>query len=327
MSAWKKFRHRLEAAACRLLAWGIPRLSRSSCVRLAHALGEIAARLDFRGRAVGLANLAAAFGDRFTPAQRLEILRASYRNFARTMFDLFWAPALMQPKGRGFLRLQGWAEMKAKLAGEGRGAVLLTIHAGNWEWASLAAGLAELPCITVTETFKNDRLAAIFRTLRETTGQEITPQEGSMLRMLRAVKRGRCAALLTDLSFPPNGASTVINAWGLEMSVCVLHAVLAERTGCAVVPALTEPQADGGCLVRLCDPLPLRDGASLREIAQACWDFYEPHLSARPGLWLWPYKHFRYRPKAADPGRYPFYANASGAFEKLRRRELGTTRV
>ena len=39
----------------------------------------------------------------------------------------------------------------------------------------------------------------------------------------------------------------------------------------------------------------------------------------RPELWLWAYKHWRYRP--ADAKRpYPFYSNVSKKFEKLRHR-------
>jgi lauroyl/myristoyl acyltransferase len=56
----------------------------------------------------------------------------------------------------------------------------------------------------------------------------------------------------------------------------------------------------------------------VREIAQRCWDEFEPVIRARPDLYLWPYKHFRYRPKSAVR-TYPFYAHESGAFEKLRR--------
>jgi hypothetical protein len=62
--------------------------------------------------------------------------------------------------------------------------------------------------------------------------------------------------------------------------------------------------------------------ATLREIAQACWDYFEPRLLREPGLWMWPYKHFRYKPRGTTDA-YPFYANESGAFEKLRRKELG----
>ena len=70
MPLWKPFRHRLEARACRLLAWAIPRLSRRRCVKLGWVLGDLAFRLDARGRAVAFANLECVFGDRYTAAQR-----------------------------------------------------------------------------------------------------------------------------------------------------------------------------------------------------------------------------------------------------------------
>src|SRR5687768_11759193 len=81
MSRWKRFRHRLEELACRALAWGLPQLSRRSCVRLGNALGALAFVVDARGRRVALQNLASVFGAQFTPAQRTRIARASYQNF------------------------------------------------------------------------------------------------------------------------------------------------------------------------------------------------------------------------------------------------------
>src|SRR5829696_3722545 len=81
MSLWKRIRYRMEAAAMRLLAWWIPRLSRSQCLRFANALGALGARFDRRGSAVALANLECAFGDRFTGKQREAIVRDSYQNF------------------------------------------------------------------------------------------------------------------------------------------------------------------------------------------------------------------------------------------------------
>ena len=43
--------------------------------------------------------------------------------------------------------------------------------------------------------------------------------------------------------------------------------------------------------------------ASFQEMAQACWDQFEPFVRANPAPWLWMYKHWRYRPLAADPCR------------------------
>jgi hypothetical protein len=53
-----------------------------------------------------------------------------------------------------------------------------------------------------------------------------------------------------------------------------------------------------------------------REIAQACWNSFEPYVRKKPAPWLWMYKHWRYRP--AHPDRpYPFYANFYRPFEDM----------
>jgi len=70
-------------------------------------------------------------------------------------------------------------------------------------------------------------------------------------------------------------------------------------------------------------PLHLRDGASAREIAQACWDQMEPVIRRDPAPWMWMYKHWRYRPEGTDPEAYPFYANVSPHFEKRLKESAG----
>jgi KDO2-lipid IV(A) lauroyltransferase len=321
MPLWKRFRHWLEAAALRLVAWWVPRLSRRRCVRLANALGEIAYRLDARGRAVALDNLRCAFAD-LSAQEREEIARESYRNFARTILDLFWAPAFQKPENRRWVRIEQWPR-PAEMLGNGQpGILFLTLHFGNWEWANLACGFAGYSFPAVAEHFKNPALTPVFTSLREISGATIIPQENSMLRMLRTVKRGGVTAMLADLTLPPGQVSTIIRAFGLELCVSVLHAVLAQRGGARIIPVIPRPDADGGCTMLVFPPLKIAADASLREIAQKCWDFYEPHIRENPGLWLWPYKHFRYKPRGTVAS-YPEYANESGTFEKLRRREFG----
>lgn len=105
------------------------------------------------------------------------------------------------------------------------------------------------------------------------------------------------------------------------MCVPLLHAVLAQRVAALLVPLETLPAADGTCRVIAHPAVEFPAGATLAEIAQCCWDTIEPLVRARPAAWLSAYKHFRYKPRdAARP--YPFYANESGKFEKLRR-EIG----
>jgi KDO2-lipid IV(A) lauroyltransferase len=291
------------------------------CVRVAHCLGDAACWLDRKGRGIALENIACAFGERFDPAQRREIVRASYRNFARTMLDLFWSPSLTPENFRTHIHLSGFEEVRERLLRESRGAVFMCVHQGNWEWANLAVGFLGLDTAVVAEKFKNPTLTAVFSGLRQISGQQIIPQENSLLRLLKVIKRRGNAGMLIDLSLRPTQAATVIQGFGMEMCVPLLHAVLAERGGALLVPVETEPLPDGSCRVTAHAEVEWPAGATLREIAQRCWDRFEPIIAARPGDYLWPYKHFRYRPDDATH-RYPAYANHSGAFEKLRRETI-----
>jgi Kdo2-lipid IVA lauroyltransferase/acyltransferase len=66
--------------------------------------------------------------------------------------------------------------------------------------------------------------------------------------------------------------------------------------------------------VRLLEPIEFSPSATPAEIAQTCWDRFEPVIRERPELWLWAYKHWRYR-SPVEGDRYPFYANQSGRFD------------
>jgi KDO2-lipid IV(A) lauroyltransferase len=321
MPLWKRFRHRLEAWGCLLLEWGLPLLPRRTCVALGQALGALAWRFDARGRRVALDNLACAYGTRFTDEERRAMARESYQNFARTMLDLFWARRLTPGNFRDWMQFEGFEELRARLAESKRGSVYMCVHQGNWEWASLGCGFLGFGNTTVAEDFKNPLLTDIFRRRREHSGQTLIGQENSLLRMLRIAKRGGATGMLIDLNLRPTQAATVVEAFGprgLKMCVPLLHAALAQRAGALLVPVETQPQPDGTCRIVAHPALEFYRDTSLAEIAQRCWETFEPILRARPAEWLWPYKHFRFRPRAAARS-YPAYAHESGKFEKLLR--------
>ena len=311
---WKKIRFRLERLGCVLLTKLVPLLPRMACVRIAHLVGTLAFHLDGRGRAVALANVEAAFGDKFTPQQRRELVRKSYRNFARTMLDLFWGPRLAKGDWRRWIRLENAGILDTLR--EAQGSLLMCVHCGNWEWASLAVGFHGLQTHIVSEDFKNTSLNEVFSRMREVSGHRMIAQQNSVLRLLKVTKRGGMAGMLADLSLRPNEASLVIDIFGLKTCVTFLHAVLVKRAGALVIPVHGRPQTDGSCVVTLYPPLQLAPDATEQEIVQACWDFFEPIIREDPGLWLWPYKHWRYRPTDATRA-YPFYAFALPDFDKL----------
>ncbi len=312
LSRWKRYRHRLEWLVCAGFAAAVPRLPRYFCARLARGLGWLACHLDRRGHAVALANLRCAFGDRYNDAEREEIVLRSYQSFARTMLDLFWAPALNAENWKDYIEIEGDPSPR-----DGKGVIMMCVHWGNFEWASLSIGFLGIPTSIVAETFKNPLLSDVFNGNRQVSGHTIIPQENSMIRLLKVVKRQGAAGMLVDLTLRPEQAAIAIETFGRKMSATPLHAVLAERGGALLVPVHAEPLPNGRCRVVVDPPLTVSPGATTQQIAQACWDHFEQRIRERPELWMWAYKHWRYRPRTADPEAYPFYANVSSKFDKL----------
>jgi lauroyl/myristoyl acyltransferase len=122
--------------------------------------------------------------------------------------------------------------------------------------------------------------------------------------------------MLVDLTVPPSQSAVAINCFGLETSVTSAHAWLHERTGGPIVPAHTEP-LPGGCYRLVFHPrIANTAGMTHQQIAQACWNSFEPYVRKNPAPWLWMYKYWRYRP--ANPDRlYPFYSNFYRPFENM----------
>ena len=83
-----------------------------------------------------------------------------------------------------------------------------------------------------------------------------------------------------------------------------------------MVPVYCEPLAGGRYRVVTLPTLRPAKGATHEEIAQACWDSFEPVVRRNPAPWLWMYKHWRYQPTGAHRA-YPFYAQESLEFDQI----------
>ncbi|MGI9089364.1 MAG: lysophospholipid acyltransferase family protein [Chthoniobacterales bacterium] len=313
-SVAKTIRHRAEWLLVRGLARVVSHLPRRFCHWLANGFGTAAALVHLPGRKVALENLAAAFGEKYSPNERRRIVRQSYQQFARAMADLFWSPHLTSAKFREIFELKGLEELRAE-QGE-RAVIFACLHYGGFEWIALALGLLGFNCTVVTQAFKNPLLNETFNRLREVSGHETIRREGAILRLFKALRAGRSVTLAVDLTVSAKLPSVPIECFGLQTCVTFAHAWLHKRAGAPIIPTHCEPLPDGRYRLVLHPALQLSAEATNQQIAQACWDCFEPVVRQNPAPWLWMYKHWRYRPPN-ETRPYPVYANQSPHFRKL----------
>ncbi len=318
-SRWKRIRYRLEWLGLLLATKLIPLCSRRVCYHLARTAGALLSFLDRQRFEVAVNNLEVAFGDQFSADERRKIARESFQHFARTMVDLLWSPRLTAQNFAHYIEWENIEETE-RATGPERSMIIACYHYGNFEWLSLACGFLDLKGTIISQEFKNSLLDPIFKKLREQSGHELVPRERGIMRLYKVLRRKRRTALLVDLTVPPAQGAVAIDCFGLKTSVTSTHAWLFDQTGVPIIPAHCEPLPNGRYRLIFHPKIERTADMTHQQIAQACWNSFEPYVRKNPAPWLWMYKHWRYLP--SNPDRpYPFYANFYRPFEDMLQRD------
>lgn len=305
---WKpllRLRYRIEYMVLSVFAGLIPRLPRSTVLSAANAIGMIGFHLDRRGRELGRQNLALAIthgGLDLGLRSQDEVLKVCYQNFARGFLDLFWFSRLDSGNLNRWIEIENESTILESLQPD-RGAVFLTPHYGVFEWTSLIVGFRGLSLDIVAQDFKNAALIKVITRAREHSGHRILSRQGAMLKLIRTARRGGNIAMLPDLNLKPQGAAVSINVFGISAWMTAAHVEISRRCDAPMVLAVCEPQPDGRAVLRVLDVITASgENAHLSrtELTQMVWDRIEATVRQRPELWLWMYRHWRYRPLDQD---------------------------
>ena len=318
----KKLRYFFETLIVRGMEWLLPRMPRHVLLPFARFAGTLAWLADAGGRGTAIENLRAAYRGTLKRDEMRRIVHRSYQNFARTFADLFWATRLTQDN---WIRLISHEEEDPEAIEEAKkqGGIWVTAHFGNFEFAGLAWGFLGGSMTTVAQDFKNPGLTPIFQRLRASSGHSLIPQQGAVVRLMKVLARRGKIAMLSDLNIRPGRVATVIECFGLKTCVTTIHAMLAQRLGLMILPAVCLPRSDGGYHLKTFAPIRPANEADVQKATQECWDVFEQEIRKQPELWMWMYKHWRYLPADAQDAEYPDYANPNGAFEKMFRDVAG----
>ena len=294
----------------------LPRLPRHVLLSFARFAGTVAWIADTDGRNTAMENLRVAFKGALSVPERRRIVRRCYQNFGRAFADLFWASRLTHDNWGQIISHEEEDPGSIEEATR-QGGLWVTAHFGNFEMAGLAWGFLGVPMTTVAQDFKNPGLTPIFQRLRANSGHMLIPQQGAVMRLMKVLARGGKIAMLTDLNMRPSRATTIIDCFGLKTCVTTVHAMLAQRLGLMIFPAVCLPREDGGYHLKTFAPVRSPAGEDPAAATQRCWDVFEREIRKQPELWMWMYKHWRYLPAEGPDHAYPAYANPNTPFRKL----------
>lgn len=177
------------------------------------------------------ANIAAAFPE-MSPRERYLVRRDSVRNICRTMMELLRLPAMTPEDLKSLVKVDDLEPLATALA-DGRGALIVSAHYGNWEWlgARLAADLE--PMTAIARDAAHGTTASLINLARESHGMKVIGRE-DLREMVRVLRSGKMLGIVPDQHALQGGE--LLEFMGRPAWTFTGPALLAARTGAHVFP-------------------------------------------------------------------------------------------
>lgn len=226
-----------------------------------------------RRKTLAIRNMARALGDNVDQpsSQTVRSARRMFMAYGRYWAEAFWVSERRIPSIDKHLQADGLEHYEKALA-DGRGAIFVLPHVGNWEVAGRAVAFGDHRLMAVAEKLGNAKVAEWFIELRRSLGIEIVLADRSAAswRPLEEVLSGNgLVALVTDRDINRSGVPTKFLDEETRLPSGAVR--LSLRTGAPVIPVGSYFLAGRGHRVVMHPPLDLDEDveAGVQKMADA----------------------------------------------------------
>jgi KDO2-lipid IV(A) lauroyltransferase len=294
-------RHRLESAAVNGAALLLRQLSMAQVRSAGAAVGRVAGRVAVSRRRIALDNLAHAFPS-MPPAERERIVRGMFEHFGRLLLELVRFQSLSIAEMRALSEVEGDEHVRQAYE-RGKGVIFIGGHFGYWEMQGITHALFWKPFSIMVRPIDNPELHDMLEEIRTRTGNSVIYRQGSIRKVLRALKDNRGVAILIDQHLHTPEAVSV-DFFGRPAATTSIVGALVQRTGASVVPGFGLPLPGGRYRFVYARPVaPPRDASpeAIQEFTQRCTAVIEEYVRRHPDLWLWMHRRWRGVASSAAP--------------------------
>jgi KDO2-lipid IV(A) lauroyltransferase len=292
---------RLKARVARGVTAALQWMPRTLTTPLACAVGALLwAGYD---RRVANENLERVFPG-WSPGRRRRTTFRSYARMARSLVEFLHTSKYSDADIRERVTLDGEGALEAALA-EGRGAILLSGHFGNWEWLArrVAAGH---PFAVLFKQPGDPVLAERLRRIRAAAGIEQIDHD-DMRSAVRWLRKGRVLGIVMDQEPRKTSEGVIAPLFGQPTMTHVGPFRLARMAGAPLLTFFCRATGRGRYRARL-EPLPASEAAdpdtAVAEDAARFNARLEAAVRADPEHWMWMYRRWARidrRARAARP--------------------------
>lgn len=288
---------RVVLHACGLAVTWLPRAWE---LALGRVLGKVLYAVDPKRKKIGLENMRRCLPE-LGPAGWEALLRRNYEHYGVLALELLHmfspAPGHYPAYVKRITRLSG-REHYDKVAGKGKGVLLVTAHMANWEVMCSMAALSGMRGLMITRRLKPQWLHDWMAARREETGIHLAYQPRTLPAILKMLRSGGLVGFVMDqYHAPPMG--TPVPFFGTVVDTLAAVGSLSQRTGAGVLLCSQVRKEDG--LIH-CDIQPYDLGEAVNDPVEATRLLaleVERFIRENPAQWLWIHRRFKNLPASS----------------------------
>lgn len=289
-----------EQRGGRLLLFALAAVVRRTPWRLSYALADALGlalyHLVPRFRRIPNGNLRLAFGASRSEAALQRLARRSLQNSCRTLVEFLKLPVLTPADLDRMVELEGTEHLDAALA-HGRGAILLTAHYGNWEFLGARLITAGYPLSVIARDQDDEGITRLVNEARQGKGMRVL-RRSEVREALKCLRRNEVLGILADQNTAVGGV--FVDFFGKPAATAPGPALLALRTGAAVVPVFIRRESPGRHRAAIQPPLRLVHTGNRETDVVAhtalMTKVIEHQVAQWPEEWLWLHQRWKKRP-------------------------------
>jgi len=177
---------------------------------------------------------------------------------------------------------------------KGKGVLYAGSHLGNWEIVAAQGGLNNMGMMIVTRNLRPQWFHDKMIHTRLSTGVTSTFRARALPAVLKALRRGESVVFAMDQYAAPDIGGIKARFFGINVNTLGAIAVLAQKTGAAVVPGSAYRDEDG--LIHVFIEPEIEIGSAKSDIPHSTQKIVatiESYIRRHPEQWTWGHRRFK----------------------------------
>ncbi len=279
-------------------------LGRTRTLQLGHLLGYMLFAIASRLRKKMLLNLGLAFREALTPPQRKQIARNSLTNFCANWAEVFFAAGHHHAGSMQTINIEGKEHLEKALT-HGHGVIAVSAHMGTYQLIGPRLSRDGFNSLTVVRDLESPAGSAMYtrcRELIELPAIPTVPEKFFFKTALGLLRSNGILCIISDENKRRGGV--FVDFFGRKASTAPGPAVLARRTGAAIVPMFIVRNPDNTQTIHIHEAIICtRSSDAQSDIQDATAAFtraIEQQIRQDPTQWPWNTWRWRTQPHGKD---------------------------